>query len=145
VEAGSADDLGHEGVAGDDMAARESDCEGTEVETVARAGASLGEVAFEDCLETPLAVALEGAGLAREGQPGGELAQELDQRQVGPSGRLEPMRLGLRDGDRPARDSGSQGWLELAEGDLSLHDPAQVVLIEVEEELRGAGRFAKPS
>ena len=135
VKTGPADDVGHEGVAGDEAAAGQSNCEGADVETVARAGPSLGEVAFEDRFETPLAVALDGAGLVHERQAGGELAKQREQRQVRPCGRLEPMRLRLRDGDRPASDGRSQGWLELAEGNLPLRDSAQVVLIEVEEEL----------
>jgi hypothetical protein len=68
VEAGPADDVGHEGVAGDETASRQGNGEGTEVETVARAGPSLGEVAFENCVETPLAVALDRAAFVRERQ-----------------------------------------------------------------------------
>jgi hypothetical protein len=41
--------------------------------------------------------------------------------------------LRLWDGDRPAGDGRPQGRLKLAEAGLPLHDPPQVVLIEVEE------------
>jgi Glycosyl hydrolase family 65, N-terminal domain len=133
VETRPADDVGHERVAGDEAAARQSNRERTEVEPVARAAPPLGEVTVEDRLETPLAVALEGTALVREHQTCGELAEQREQRQVRPRGRLEPMRFRLRDGDRPASDGGPQDRLELAEGDLPLHDAAQVVLIEVEE------------
>src|SRR5215211_4203090 len=105
---------------------------GTDVEPIALRSPALGEVAFEDHLEAPLAVALDGAGLLRESEATGELAEQREQRQVGPCGRLEPMRLRLRDRDRPAGDSRPQDCLELAERDLPLGDPAQVVLIEVE-------------
>src|SRR6266508_3944020 len=94
VETGPADDVGHEGVAGDEPAAGQSKGEGTDVEPVAWAALSLGEVAFEDGLEPSLGMAFEGAALAREPQTGGQLAQR----------------------------------------GLALHDPAQVVLIEVEQE-----------
>jgi hypothetical protein len=78
-------------------------------------------------------VTLDGATLVREREAAGELTQQREQRQVRPCGGLEPMRLRLRDGDNTTGDGGPQGWLELAEGDLPLHDSAQVVLIEVEE------------
>jgi hypothetical protein len=95
-------------------------------------GPSLGEVASERRLETLLALALDGAALARERDAGREPAQELEQRQVRPSSGLELVSLGLRDDDRTARDGRSQGRLELTESGLPLHHPAQVVLIEVE-------------
>jgi hypothetical protein len=61
------------------------------------------------------------------------------------------MHLRLRDGDHPAGDGCLEGRFELAEGDFPLHDSAQVVLIEVEEERRlrarsllaGGGRCGK--
>jgi hypothetical protein len=133
VETGPADDVGHEGIAGHEATTGKSNWEGAEVETVTLAGPSLGEVAFEDCFETPLAEALDGAVLVRKRQAARELAQQREQRQIGPRGRLEPVCFRLRDGDRLASDCGSQSWLELTEGDLPLHDSAQVVLIEVEE------------
>jgi len=86
VQTGSADDVGHEGIAGDEAAAGQCNREGADVETVAGAGLSLGEVAFEDCLETPLAVALDGAALAWKRQTARELAQEREQRQIRPRG-----------------------------------------------------------
>src|SRR6266540_4811850 len=134
VETGPADDVGHEGVAGDEPAAGQSKGEGTDVEPVAWAALSLGEVAFEDGLEPSLGMAFEGAALAREPQTGGQLAQQLEQRQIGPCSRLESMGLGFGDGDCAASDCRPQGRLKLAERGLALHDPAQVVLIEVEQE-----------
>jgi hypothetical protein len=88
----------------DDAAARQSDRDGTDVRPVARTGPSLGEVAFEDGLETPLAMALDGAALAWECQAGGKLAKQLEQRQVRPCSRFESMGLGLEDGDGAASD-----------------------------------------
>ena len=91
METRPADDVGHEGVAGDEAASGQSSGKGIEVETVALAGPSLREVAFEDCRETPLAEAFDGAVLARKRQAARELAQEREQRQIGPRGRLEPV------------------------------------------------------
>jgi hypothetical protein len=105
---------------------------------------SLRKIAFEDGLETPLAVALDGAALVRKRHAGGELAQQLEQRQIRPRGRFEAMRLRLRNADRPARDGDAQDGLELAEGGLPLHHSAQVVLIEVEEELGRRGPSHPP-
>jgi hypothetical protein len=139
VETGPADDVGHKGVAGDEPAAGQSKGEGTDVEPVARAAPSLGEVAFEDCLESSLTMAFDSPALARERQTGGQLAQELEQRQVGPCSRFESMSLGLGDGDGAASDCPPQGRLELAERGLALHDPAQVVLIDVEQECGVSG------
>jgi hypothetical protein len=133
VETGPADDVGHKGVAGDKAAAGQSDRERTNVEAVARAAPSRGEVAFEDRLEAQLAVALDCATLVREHEAAREFAQQREQWKVRACGRLEPMRLRLRDGDCSAGDGGPEGWLELTEGDLPLHDSAQVILIEVEE------------
>jgi hypothetical protein len=56
--------------------------ERTDVETVARATTSLGELAFEDRLETPLAMTHDRAAPVRKPEAGGELAQQLEQRQV---------------------------------------------------------------
>jgi hypothetical protein len=86
VETGSADDVSHEGVAGDEATAGQSDCEGADIEPIARVRPSLREVAFENCSEAPLAVTLQRAEVVRERQTGGELAQELEQRQVGARG-----------------------------------------------------------
>src|SRR6266511_6332274 len=66
IETGPTDDVGHEGVAGDEPAAGQSNCERTDVEPVALAAPARGEVASEDRLQTPLAVALDGATLVRE-------------------------------------------------------------------------------
>jgi hypothetical protein len=105
VETGPAHDVGHEGIAGDETAARQSDCEGTDVETVARTTRSFREVALEDCPETSLARARDGVALVRKPEAAGELAQQLGQRQVRACGRLESMRLRFRDadGDRARR------------------------------------------
>jgi hypothetical protein len=83
VETGPADEVGHEGVAGDEAAAGQGDCESAEIEPVARAGPSLWEVALESSSETPLAVTLHGAEVVRQCQTGGELTQEREQREVG--------------------------------------------------------------
>jgi hypothetical protein len=66
VETGSADDVCHEGVAGDETTAGQSDREGADIEPIARASPSPGEVAFEDCSEAPLAMTLQGAELVWE-------------------------------------------------------------------------------
>jgi hypothetical protein len=68
----------------------------------------------------------------------GELAQELDKRQVGPGGRFDPVGLGLGDGDRSAADGRSERWLELPEARLLLDHAAQVVLVEVRMSGNGA-------
>jgi hypothetical protein len=83
VETGSADDIGHEGIAGDEAAARQSDRESAEIEPVARARPALWEVALESSSETPLAVTLHGPEVVRQCQTGGELTQEREQREVG--------------------------------------------------------------
>jgi hypothetical protein len=77
-------DVGHEGVASDEAAMRPSCGERTDVETVARATTPLGELAFEDRLETPLAMTHDRAAPVRKPEAGGELAQQLEQRQVWP-------------------------------------------------------------
>jgi hypothetical protein len=74
VETGPAHDVGHEGVAGRETAARQSNCEGADVETVARPTRSFREVAFEDRLEPPLAIARDRVAIVGEPQAGGELA-----------------------------------------------------------------------
>jgi len=101
METAAAHDVGLESVAGNEPAAGQSSCEGTDVEPIALRSPALGEVAFEDHLEAPLAVALDGAGLLRESEATGELAEQREQRQVGPCGRLEPMRLRLRTATAP--------------------------------------------
>jgi len=61
--------------------------------------------------EKPAGVRLRGRLLGRErlGRRGdGELAQELEQRQVGPGGRLDPVRLSLGDGHRSTGDGRSE-------------------------------------
>jgi hypothetical protein len=145
VETGPADDVGHERVAGDDAATGQGGCKGTDVEAVARPASPLGEVAFEDRLDTPPAEALRRATLARERHAGREAAQQREQRQVRPCGRFDPMRLRLRDRDRPAGDGGPQHRLELAEAGLPLDDSAQVVLVEVDRERRHRRRCYAPS
>jgi hypothetical protein len=134
VESSSAEDVSHEGIACNEAAAGQSEREGADVEPVAPAGAPLGKVAFEHCLEPLLAVALDCAALAWERRAAGELSQQPEQRQVRPCSRLELMRLRLRDDDRTARNGCPQGRLEVAKGDLPLHHSAQIVLIEVEEQ-----------
>jgi hypothetical protein len=80
METGPMDDVGHEGVAGDQLAAGEGDCEGSEVDAVAWAAAALREVASEHRFEALLALSLDGVALARERRAGRELAQQLEQR-----------------------------------------------------------------
>jgi hypothetical protein len=69
VETGPADEVGHEGVAGDEAAAGQGDCESAEIEPVARARPSLREVALESSSETPLAVKLHRAEAVRRVRP----------------------------------------------------------------------------
>jgi hypothetical protein len=64
VETCPADDVGHEGITGDEPAAWQSNCERTDVESIARAAPARGEVASEDRFETPLAMSLDGAAPA---------------------------------------------------------------------------------
>ncbi len=78
-----------------------SGCESAEVEPVAPSAPAFGEVAFEDRLETPLTMAHDRLALLGKLEAGREFAQQREQRQVRPWGRLEPMRFRLRDGDRP--------------------------------------------
>jgi hypothetical protein len=80
VETGPAHDVGHESVARDEVAARQSNCKGAHVEPVACAAPALGEVTLEHRLEAPLAVTLDGATLVREREAAGELTQQREQR-----------------------------------------------------------------
>lgn len=84
----------------------------------------LGKVALEEYGETTLELPLAArAGPVGQLEPSRELAQELEQPQVGPSGRLDPVGLGLGDGDRSAGDRRSERWLELPEARLPLTMP----------------------
>jgi hypothetical protein len=74
------DDIGHEGIAREEPAAGEGDREGTNVNTVAPARPSLGEIASKHRFEPLLAFPLDGAPLAGERRAAGELAQQLEQR-----------------------------------------------------------------
>jgi hypothetical protein len=78
----------------------------------------LGKVALEEYGETTLELPLASAGPVAQLEPSRGLAQELEQPQVGPSGRLDPVGLGLGDGDRTAGDRRSERWLELPEARL---------------------------
>ena len=60
VEAGTADDVGHEGVAGDEGAAGERDGERLEVDPVAASADPLGEVLGGEAPQAALDVALGG-------------------------------------------------------------------------------------
>src|SRR5262245_26899446 len=91
VEAAPAHEVDHEGIAGDKAAARQGESKRAEVERVAGTSATLGEVALEDDAEPALARPLERASLVGQAQPAGELAQKLEQRQVGARGRLQPV------------------------------------------------------
>jgi hypothetical protein len=123
VEAGPADDISHEGVACHEPTARQSGCEGTHVEMVACTPSSLREIAFENQLETSPAMTFGRAVLARKRLPSRKLAQQLEQREIGPWGRLEAMSLRLGNDDGSARDGRPQRWLELAEGGFRLTIP----------------------
>ena len=68
---------------------------GANIDLVARARLSLREVASENGSEAPLAVTLLRAEAVRERQTGGELAQELEQWEVGAKW--------------PARETGARG------------------------------------
>jgi hypothetical protein len=74
IEAGSTDDIGHEGVAGHEAATGERDCEGADVHAVTLTGSSLGKVAPQRRFEALPALTLDRAALARERRAGGELA-----------------------------------------------------------------------
>jgi hypothetical protein len=99
VQAAPADDVGHERVAGREPAAGESKRERPQVHAVARAAASLGKVTLQDHAQTTLELLLGSAGPVGQPQPPRELTQELDQWQIGPRGRFDPVRRGLGDGD----------------------------------------------
>jgi hypothetical protein len=100
VQATPADDVGHERVAGHEPAAGERKRERPQVHAVARAAASLGKVTLQDHAQTTLELLLGSAGPVRQPESVREVAQELEQRQIGPRGRLDPVRRGLGDGDR---------------------------------------------
>ena len=148
VESSPAHDVGHERVAGDEPAARQGERKRLEVDDVARTASAVGEVTLEAAGEAPLAGALERISPVGQAQTARELAEEIEQRQVGPRRRLDAMRLGLGHGDRAPRHGRPQHRLELAEGGLPLHHPAEVVLVEVEEEgshRRKTGRESRGS
>jgi hypothetical protein len=136
------DDVGHEGVAGDQPTAGQGYCECADVHGVAWAAAALGEVASKHRFETLLAFTLDGASLALERRAVGELAKQLEQREIRPSCGLEPMRLGLRDDDRTTGNGCPEDRLELPEGGLPFDHSAQVVLIEIEAERRRVACYA---
>jgi hypothetical protein len=136
------DDVGHEGVAGDQPTAGQGDCESADVHGVAGAAAALGEVASKHDFEMLLACTLDSAPLVRERRASGKVAQKLEQRQIRPSSELEQMGFGLWYDDRSTRDGRSQGRLELPEGGLPFHHAAQVVLIEIEKERRRVACYA---
>jgi len=83
----------------------------------------LRKVALEDYGEPTLELPLASAGAGRAAGASRELAQELEQPQGGPNGRLDPVGLGLGDGDRSAGDRRSERWLELPEARLPLTMP----------------------
>jgi hypothetical protein len=124
-----------------------------EVGVVAAAGRALGQVASEPCRQPPPGLCRLGARL-RETPPAGELAQQLEQPQVGARGGLALVDRRLDDGHRAGGDRRAEDGLQRDEGRLALGDPAQVVLIEVEEdgrdpvtmpELSGRGAPARPA
>jgi hypothetical protein len=92
-----------------------------------------GKARSRNHAEPPLARPLRRPRPRRQTQTARELAQKLEQWQVGPRRRLQPVRRRLRHSDRSSRHRRAQHRLELTKGGLPLHDPAQVVLIEVEK------------
>ena len=78
VEAGSPHDVGHEGIAGDEPAARERGGERTQVDDVARLGATLGEVALEQGCEAQPEALLERPRGIREPPAAGKSAKQLE-------------------------------------------------------------------
>jgi hypothetical protein len=71
--------------------------------------------------------------LARQPPPAGQLAQQLEQPQVGPRARLALVHGRLDDGDGTGAHGVAQHRLELAERRLALRNAAEVVLVEVEQ------------
>jgi small ligand-binding sensory domain FIST len=134
VQTASADDVGHERVAGREPAAVERQRECPQVDAVARPASSLGKVTLQDHAETTLQFELASAGPVGQLEPLRKRAQELEQGQVGPDGRFDPVSVGLGDGHRSAGDRGPERRLELPEARLTLDHPAQVVLVEIEEQ-----------
>jgi hypothetical protein len=80
-------DVGHERVGGDEPAARQGERKRPEVERVARAGAPLRELAFEDDRKPPLALPLDGGLAFGQTQTTRQLAQK---RMTGTIGVLLP-------------------------------------------------------
>jgi hypothetical protein len=95
VQAAPADDIDHERVAGREPAAGARKRERPHVHPVARPAAQLGKVALQEYGQTTLELPLASAGPVGQPEPSRELAQE-------PGRRLDPVRLGLGDGDRSA-------------------------------------------
>src|SRR5919201_3721978 len=97
---------------------------------------TLREVALEHLGQNPLATPFAPPASVRKAQPTGQLTQQLEQAQVGPPRRLEPVRRRLRHRDGAPSQRLSEHGLELAKARLSLGDAAQVVLVEIEKGCR---------
>lgn len=95
VEARATDQLGHEGVAGHELAVRQGARQGHEVEVVARERRPVGVVAFEQGSEGACAAAFGRAVPVGQAQTARELPQELEQAQIGPGAGLDPVDRGL--------------------------------------------------
>lgn len=91
MQAAPADDVGHERVAGREPAARERKRERPHVDAIARPAVPLENDALQEYGQTTLELPLASAGPVGQLEPSRELAQELEQRQVGPGGRLDPV------------------------------------------------------
>jgi hypothetical protein len=112
VQAAPAADVGHERVAGREPAARERKRE-------RRSGKSRSRsTARRRSSRRSRAPGRSGSWSPRE-----STRWSSSSRRSGPSGRLDPVGLGLGDGDRSAGDRRSERWLELPEAGLPLTMP----------------------
>jgi hypothetical protein len=94
-------------------------------DAVARPAASLGKVTLQDHAQTPLELPLARAGLVRQPESSREVAQKLEQGQIGPGGRFDSVRRRFGDGDCSAGNGGPEHGLELPEARLALDHAAR--------------------
>jgi hypothetical protein len=90
-------------------------------------------IALQGGSQPRLAPALGRSTLRAELQAARQLSQQLQQPQVRSRRRFDPVYGGLWHLDCAAAHRGAQDGLQLAEGGLSLRDPRQVVLVEVQQ------------